>query len=289
MRLFDRRAILTIGNLQINGGVSEGRLLGCKFEFKVTKTIDGKPNKCEIHVTNLAPNHRATLEGAAQIPVQLEAGYSAGTSVLFLGNLRSATSTKDGPDWTTTIGGGDGEQAVQTARVNVSIAKGTNTDEVFRMLAKALGVGEGNLAQASQSIRSAFSGTGNIFTAGTVLSGQASSEMNRICRSLDLEWSIQNGKLQILERKKGLEGKAIFLSGLGVGTGMIGAPAISIDSKDKRQVMTVKMAMIPDVYPGRIMVVESVDKSGQFRIEQSDHGGDTHGPEWSVTVKAKRY
>lgn len=289
MKLFDRRAILTVGTIQINGGVLQGRLLGVKFDFHVTKTIDGKPNKAEIHITNMNPSHRAALEGAASIPVQLEAGYAEGTSVLFLGTLRSATSVKDGPDWVTTIGSGDGEKAVQTARINVSIAPGTNTDEVFRKLAKALGVGEGNLAQAAQTIRSAFSGTGNIFTAGTVLTGQASAEMNRICRSLDLEWSIQNGKLQILERTKALAGKAILLSGLGIGTGMIGSPSISVDSKDQRQVLSAEMAMIPDVYPGRIMIVESIDKSGQFRIESSEHQGDTHGPKWGITVKAKRY
>lgn len=289
MKLFDRRAILTVGTIQIGGGALQGRLLGNRFDFHVTKTADQKPNKLELHITNLNPSHRSTLEGASSLPVQLECGYAEGTSVIYLGNLRSATSVKDGPDWITTIGSGDGEKALQTARVSVSIAPGTNTDEVFRKLATALGVGEGNLSQAAQTIRSAFSGTGNIFTAGTVLTGQASSEMTRICRSLNLEWSIQNGKLQILERTKTLEGKAIFLSGLGLGTGMIGAPSISIDSKDGRQVLTVEMAMLPDVWPGRPMVVESIDKSGQFRLEQTDHEGDTHGPKWGITVKAKRY
>lgn len=297
MRLFGRVATLIADTIKIESRPATAEVpRPLRIRFDVTKTSDGKPNKAKIDIWNLNPNHRAQLENAPYVPVQLDAGYVDGTSTIFLGNLRSARTVKsDGKDWITSLECGDGELAVQTARVNVTIAKGTDTDQVLRTLAKALGVGEGNLAQAAQTIRSAFSGTGNIFTAGTVLSGHAATEMDRICRSLNLEWSIQGGKLQILERTKALEGTAILLGvalerfGHNGSGGMIGSPTIAIDSKDKRQTLTAKMALQPDVAPGRLMVVNALNVSGQFRIEDTHHNGDIGTDDWYVEVKAKRY
>lgn len=290
MRIFGRVATVTVGTIRIDSRVSKENPIPPRIRCDITKTNDGKPNKAKVEIWNLNETHRSQLENAPYVPCQIDLGYQEGTSTVFLGNLRAGRTVREnGINWKTSLECGDGELAVQTARVNVSIAKGTNTDEVFRRLAKALGVGDGNLNQAVISIRSAFSGTGNLFTAGTVLSGQASAEMTRICKSLNLEWSIQNGKLQILERTKALEGTAILLRSVATGGGMIEAPTLTIDSKDKRQLLTVKMAIQPDVAPGRLLVVEGLNVKGQFRIEETHHLADTGGTEWYVEAKGKRY
>ncbi len=276
--LYDRRAILTVGTMRVRSQDS------LRFRFTVDKNLKPEPNKAEIVIFNLNSFHQTQIDLLGTVPVQLEAGYSNATSVIFLGDLRTGFTTSEGPDDLTVIGSGDGEQAVRKSRVNISIAKGTNTDQVLKQIALALGVKPGNLDDAARKIRSAFSGTGNLFTMGTVLSGSAYREMCAICKSLNLEWSIQDGKLQILERGKALSTEAIVLN---KDTGLYGEPTI-----DNKGIMSCTMAMQKDVFPGRIVLLQAERIKGQFRLEETSHKGDTReagAGSWVIEAKGKRY
>lgn len=288
--LWDRRSVVTIDTIQIQSrGLADSGPGGLRFAFDVTKTIRPEPNKCTLRIWNLNGDHRSHLQqlspiGSAQgIAVQIEAGYAEGTSVIFLGDVRNVMTVKDGADRITTIGGGDGEKAHQAARVAHTFPKGSAPGDVVRALAQGLGVKPGNLNAAIAQINTAFDG---VFLGGTVITGRASDEMTRICKGLDLEWSIQNGALQILDRKAALGQSAIVLN---KDTGLIGSPTIGIDSKDKRQVMTCRSLLQPEVYPGRILILQSDDVQGQFRIEETHHQGDSRAEMWEVGIKGKRY
>jgi len=278
MRLFGRRALLKVNNVGIESRDS------LRFSFTVSKNLKPEPNKGVFQVWNLTRDHIAQMSVGTWLPVQFDAGYEEGMSTVFLGRCRSGGTTGPKPDAITTFEAGDGEKEVKTSRVNVSIAKGTNTDQVLKQIALAVGVGAGNLDDAARKIRSAFSGTGNIFSMGTVLSGQAAAEMTNICNSLSLDWSIQNGKLQILERKRSLEGTAIYLGGP-KGAGMIGEPTI-----DPKGVLTVSTLLQPDVFPGRLLVLDATRLKGQYRIEETVHSGDTRtDAPWQIEIQAKKY
>jgi hypothetical protein len=279
--LFDRRARLTIGTIEIafpdpNSSTKQG----LRFTFDIERTLTPKPNKASFQVYNFNEEHRKELEGLDAVPVECAAGYAdEEPGVLFLGNLRACPSTWTGTDWITQIGAGDGEQAIRTSRVSASFAKTAPTESVLRDLARALGVKEGNLNQAVMKLRAALN-TGP-FSKGTVLSGSAAREMTRVCRSLDLEWSVQNGALQILPRTQALAGSAIVVSPR---TGMIGAPTI-----DGKGVASFSTLLIKDLAPGRIVVIESKHLTGQFRVEECKYSGDTMSQAWRIDVKAKRY
>ncbi len=248
------------------------------MQFKVKKTLKPEPNTAEVRVFNLNPDHRSALEHIKTASVMIEAGYEQGLSVLFLGDLRTAISVDDGPDIVTSLSSGDGEKAVQTAQVSVSFKKGTaNPQKVLETVAKALGVGEGNLKQALTQL----SALDNHFSEGTVISGSAYREMNAITRSLGLTWSIQDGKLQILPLRQALDGEAIVVS---PETGMVGSPTVDSDG-----VLKVSMLMAPDVFPGRKLVLKSKRLQGQYRIEACEYTGDTHGQDWYISIEAKRY
>lgn len=271
-RLFNRAYRIVIDTLEITD-------LRCVFQ--VDKDLTGKPNKASAAVYNLNPDHTKAVSQMGAVPVQIEAGYVEGTSVLFLGVLRTSGTKREGQDLITVVESGDGEAKLQRARINKSLPAGVTTDEVLRQVATSLGVNQGNLPQALRTIKTKFSGVGNVFSAGVVLSGSAVREMNSLCRSLDLEWSVQNGALQILERGKGLAKEAILLN---AATGLIGAPEI-----DGKGVLTCRSLMIPDAIPGRIALLYSEFVKGQFRIESTSHQGDTHGDNWGVEIKGKRY
>lgn len=270
MDLFSRKSRVVIGDIEITG---------LDVRFSVRKTLRPEPNKAEISVWNLNETHRAAIEQKKTAPVLIEAGYKDSVSVLFLGDLRSAVSQIDGPDIVTTLTSGDGEKAIRTARVSVSVKKGTTTDQVITLCAKALGVGEGNLSKAVAALKGA--GLGTLFSAGTVLHGSAARELTGICKAAGLTWSVQNGALQILPLAKTLEGKAILL---GPSTGMVGSPTV-----DNKGVLKVRALLIPDVFPGRKLVLDAARLKGQYRVETTTHTGDTAGEDWFVDIEAKRY
>jgi len=279
--LYARKAIVTIQTLQIqgaNGGDSTGAG-GLDLKFSVKRNLKPQPNTCDLTVFNLNAAHRSQIEQLKTAKVQVEAGYENGTSVIFNGDLRTSLSVWDGPTVSTALSSGDGEKAIRTARISVSVKKGSKTADVLRAIAAALGVGQGNLNAAVSKLTSA--GFANLFTVGTVLTGSASREMTNVCRSSGLTWSIQNGALQLLPLRQFLDGTAIMLTPK---TGMVGSPTVDNDG-----LMSVKMLMMPDVIPGRKIVIQSDRLQGQYRIEEVTTTGDTAGTDWYHDVKGKRY
>jgi hypothetical protein len=271
VELFDRRIRVVVSTIEIKD---------LDMAFRVKKSLKPEPNTADLTIWNLNPDHRSALEQLKIAPVMIEAGYKGGVSTLFLGDLRTATTTHEGTDYISRLGSGDGEKKIKKARINVSLKKGAATPaKVLEAVARSLGVGEGNLSQAMSQIQGA--GIANHFAEGVVISGSAFREMNSICRSLSLTWSIQGGKLQILPLKTALEGQAIVVSER---TGMIGSPTVDNDG-----VLSVKMLLAPDVFPGRKIVLEAERLKGQYRIESCSYSGDTHGGDWYIDIEAKRY
>lgn len=289
--LFERAVDITVGTT---------RFRSLDAAFKIEKSLKSEPNTCELHVFNLNAEHRKALEelnpptkagsslasakekqhrATRGIPCKIEAGYEGATSLLWLGDLRSAHSVHDGSDWITVLESGDGEKAWQNARMNVSYGPKTPVDTVIRAMVRALGVGEGNLSQVVQRIK--VQGVGKILPHGTVISGRVSQELTDWCRSCDLEWSIQDGAIQILDRGKALATRALKLSAK---TGLIGSPTVDIDG-----VLSAKMFMVPDVRPGSLVVIDALRVKGNYRIEKAVWSGDTSGGDWTIDISAKRY
>jgi len=269
---FRRVLILTVGTIEI---------VALRVVFEVEKDLTGKPNKARFDIYGLNESHRYALESSKSVPVQCEAGYVDGMSVIFLGKLRAGASYRDGASWVTQLSAGDGAEEVKSSRVNVSIAPGTTTDQVLRQVAEALGVKPGNLKDTFAMIKADWKAGGNMFPNGTVITGSAAREMTNVCRSLGLDWTIHNGELQIQERGKTLGSQAILLNKT---TGMINTPEL-----DAKGVLRVDCLMQPDVFPGRLLVVDSYRVKGQFRIEKTTHRGDNFGGDWTISIEAKRY
>ncbi len=271
------------------------------IKFKVTKSIKSEPNKCTLEIFNLNEEQRKKIEelnpetklvhvrdpkkvrAAARksatkgIGVQIEAGYGGNNSLLWLGDMRTAESEYSPPNWVTKLSSGDGEKAWQNARVNVSYGPKTPVHVACQAMVKALGLGKGNMEEILAEIRK----TGKLYPQGTVFSGPVQQLLTDWCRSADMTWSIQDGAIQFCRRAKALALKAIELS---ASTGMLGSPKMDIDN-----ILTVKTAMIPDMRPGRLIVVKAKQHSGNYRIEQIVYEGESDGTNWGLTLKAVAY
>jgi hypothetical protein len=273
-------------NRHIECTVNTTKLAGHRVAFSVEKTIKEEPNTCELQIWNLNSDQRSEFEelepkkeAPRGIPVRIEAGYEDQSSLIWIGDLRTVDSVKDGADWVTTFRSGDGEKAYQTARIGQSFGPRTSLPTALRAIADALGIGHGNLAKVALALKQ--TGATSVFTHGKVLSGSAAQAMTDFARSADLEWSIQDGALQLVDRGKALAGLAIRLTS---DTGMIDSPTV-----DNKGVLTVTMLMIPDVRPGSLLVLDSQRIKGNYRIEKANWFGDTHGNEWFIQAECSRY
>ena len=255
-------------------GNTEIRDLRCAFV--VEKKLSGGTNKLGLRIWGLTPEHRKTFADSPNTPIQLSAGYRDAIGLIFLGRVRNAQNKYENPGWVTEFGSGDGEQEVRTARVAVTLAKGAGNDVAIRQIARALGVRLGNLEDAVSALVNR-----KVFPLGTVIYGSAAREMTAACQAAGLEWSIQDGALQLIPRGRALVGRAVKLD---ASTDLIGSAEI-----DAKGVVKVRCQLQPDVNPGRVVVIDSAGFSGQIRAERVIHSGDTHGQEWLTEIEGKRY
>ena len=285
-KLFGRKYRIQIRDIRIEGSL--------RCVFKVAKHLKPDPNTVELKIYNLTEDHRKSLENIPERPadksladlvsdltannmVRIEAGYEDGMSQIYLGEVRAAHSIQDGSDSITEVTSGDGEKDLQTRRVSIPVGPKASVDTVMGLIVKALGCGEGNLSKVLGSIK--LSGGAELFPKGGVIYGFAADELDALCKAAQLDWSIQDGKLLILDRGKALAGTALSLSS---DTGLIGSPTV-----DSKGIVTAKTLLIPDLFPGRSVVFDAKSLKGGYRVEECSYSGDTHGSEWYIEIKCQ--
>lgn len=289
--LFQRAWTLQVGRLLIDASTPSNKPLS--INFKVTKSVKKEPNTIELDVINLSPDHRGEIESATDVQLTLSAGYVSNIQVIFDGSLRLAKNKKRqkkkrkntvgsqriGLEVITEIEGEDGGTAYRDAFVSSSFPAATPVTSVLRSAVRAMGIGEGNLTEFGAF--SSIKGIGSQYGEGAVLYGRAHRELDRLVRALGLTWSVQNGNLQLLEGGKSLQETAVKLT---TKSGLIGSP-----SKENDSTITVTALLIPDLYPGRKVVIDAKDVDVQAIIQRVTYIGDTAGVEWYAQMELKEY
>lgn len=281
--LRQRSAIVTVDDLRIECGATTN--LDCVFD--VEKNLLPHPNKMQLQVYNLSRQRieriiaRAAVKdkkgATVGVRVRIEAGYVGQTFMLFEGDLRIVFPTRQGPDLVLSIESGDGEKAVQNARIQKTYAPGTSVETVLAEVGFALGVGQGNLLKKIKG--ATLKGWGSVYTGGTTVSGRVVDQLTRLTRSCGLDWSIQDGQLQLLESDGFLSGTAFVLNSL---TGLVDSPGV-----DHKGRLTAKTLMIPNLVPGRLLKLEAENIKGLYTVSRTKTSGSTFGQDWYHEVQAK--
>jgi hypothetical protein len=294
---FNRAYRLIIGTTEIDAraGANEG----LRIAFEVNRDEKRTPNNVSIQVYNLPEPIFESLAAKPSVSVSLEAGYVDDVGVLFLGDLRSASTRREGPDLITTIAGGDGENAIKSARINRTFKRGTSVRDVLRGLGSALGVQAGNLNSVAL--------TGALPHARTCC-GLAADELEEFCRTQGLRWSVQDSALQIRTEGEPLAETQGPL--LRADSGLIGEPEVErkrFTQKTWPQVRPPLLAGAPvtreilkvtasgtsllrhDLIPGVAFRVESPRFSANLVATQTTHVGDSHGSDWFCNWSGRVY
>jgi hypothetical protein len=98
-------------------------------------------------------------------------------------------------------------------------------------------------------------------------------------RTAGLEWSIQEGQLQVLALRQALSDAPILLTPR---TGLLDSVELGRD-----QVLRLSTLLLPGLYPGRKIQIKSRYVQGFYRIESTVHQGEFDGGHWTVGIEAR--
>ena len=268
--LFNRNARVTFGQRGLEGArVTNLRIV---FDIKKTKTSTG--NDCKIKIYNMNSTNRDLLKNEDDMIVSLEVGYGGNFDEIYYGNIQYAIPfERVGPDIVTTIEAKTGHRNTVETQFDKSYDGGVKHKNIVKDITdkmKELG---------DIAYKEVASLKDTVVQNGFSLSGTVEHVMDKIMAQQELEWSIQDRKLQILEPDQTTGEDAILFTPL---TGLIGSP------KPREKGVEFKaLIQATEMAPGRAIKLESQSVNGIFKIKELGFKGDTHGKSWFAKVVAE--
>lgn len=260
--LYLRKAFVTITPL---GGQTR-KIEKLRVEFEVAKTNESNPNSATIKIYNLSEKTRGILE-AADSSITLEVGYRDISEVVFVGDVTKVVHDMQETDILSTIEAADGGNRFRTARLDKAFPPGATTTAVFEDLIKALGLPRGAVLGVPT--------TG--YPHGLTLSGLVRGHLDTLTKKNELEWSIQDGAIQIIPANLPTTDSIVVLKS---STGLVGKPNKTASGVEFKSLIN------PLLKPGRRVKLESVFVQGIFKVRKVTHKGDNTQGDFLSEVEA---
>lgn len=277
MKNFDRQYRMSAGppgsvGFEI-GGTSPYAL---HISFSVQKQELESSNTAKVQVWNLNKQNLATLE-AENCFLLLKAGYGNTLPVILSGTVSHTSTRKDGSDMLTEIEVVDGLMEVRDTWVSMSYAGLVNTKKILDDTAAQMGL------TVTYSYNAAFADIPNGFS----FVGQAKNALSKACAVSGLEWSIQNGVLQI--KKPGdVMNREVYV--IGPDTGLIEIPErVQISSSDDAGTPQMGYDLVyllnGAIGVGDYVQVQSKYLTGFFRVYSLEIDGDNLSGAWQCKAR----
>ncbi len=258
---------------------SSGRPQDIRIQFSVTKTISGALNELNLSVTNLKESTRNRIRGHLT-RVEIKAGYlegeRAGLRLVSTGGVMSSMPVRSGPDIVTNVTVLDGLGGTTRGVYRRSFGGNVAVNEVIKDIAKSMpGVELGKVDVP-----------GKLGASGRTFSGRAAELLDKLADQWGFSWSVQDGVFQAIEDTRSFS--TIHVLSYRDGSLREVRPLLSGPMQIQTGVEIVG-ALNPDIRPGeRVRVESSVNKSldGTYTVHEHDLAGDTHGDEWSSTLRS---
>lgn len=278
--LFKRSYSVSLGPPNQTSAVAYGTIgknpSPLRVRFDIDKNMCGSSNKSKIEIFNLSTESRQAIKKGYLL--QLQAGYNGLVENLFVGNVITPTSTRNGADIITSLECGDGESSIIFAKLDKSYPAGVTLATILSDIAKAMGTTtSSNPAGVSAGIAL---GIPNVtYNKGFVAHGSCKDTLDKLVKPVGLEWTVQNGNLNIIPISL-FDGKTAVL--LSSETGMIGVPS-------QNQFFTQFTSLLnPKLVPGALVQLKSENTSlnGFYKIRRAHYEGDSHDTKWQVSCEA---
>ena len=258
-----------------------------RISFSVSKTGTAKANKASIEIYNLSFLSRDIIDDLGQT-VTLNVGYRQKRRdfnefindnilrTIYFGDFLEVVHEYRSPEWITKIVAGDGINILREKKVSVGSGKGANVFDVFKDMVKQAGlVVQGQLEDIFTPEQK-----NKKLSKGFTFNGLVKDGLNKIADIFDLNWSIENGDLKILQKNAINETEVLYLDKT---TGLIESPQRLREQKNKankenyRPGYLIKSLLQPTIEPGKLIHVKSaVDElDTEFIVAEVEHVGDT--------------
>lgn len=201
--------------LQIGQAGQEGRIFrDLRIEFEVDKNRESNANSGRVSIYNLNPQSRNLINDEGQ-KYQLKVGYAGlGNSpileILSLGDVLDVETIRRGPDIVTQFKIGEATKALSEKTLDKSYEEGTSIKTIVNDMADQLEVAKGAIKGLKDLV----------FNSGYSATGKIKDRLDELTSKQDLEWSVQNGELQILPKDDSTDEEAILLT---MNTGLLKA------------------------------------------------------------------
>ena len=269
--LFSRVVEVVVGGTDVSA---------LEVEFEVEADLAPGPDTATLRIFNASADTRGAIHGYPKhSPVRIKAGYKNSVPLIFSGELRRVFTAREEGDIITTVECGAGDTARSlTRRLDKSYGSGSNVSVVLNDLLSACGLGKGNLPTILSRVD--FEGVSKQFFDGLVCSGPAWDQLRDILDHSGYDCTVQNGALVAVLRQGAAEGTAVLLTSE---TGLVGSPSV-----DKSGVLTCETLMVPDIFPGRKIQVQSEFVNGTFTVSRCAYSGSLFGSEFGIAIETKK-
>ena len=255
-----------------------------QVEFDIQKDTSSKMNETTIKVYNLSESSRNLIKTYEKNNgfVKLSAGYEdTGTALLFVGNIIKLNSYKEGPNIITDITCSDGYVSVKDSVTNRRFPEKVSLKTIITTIASQdMGLALGEVLGKNLN---------KTYERGITVEGNSYAYLKKVAKEHKLELSIQNNTLTVLPTQGTSQRVALNLSST---TGIIGSPqftgqkaAETTDTKNPKSGIKLDHILLPSVFPGRIIIVDSKFASGSYKVEKVSHRGSFRGDEWRTSIE----
>lgn len=295
---FIRKVSLIVGNpdQQVPYAAGSGPgldLSELRIKFQVNQSDFETPNTTSIRVYNLANSTAVKIHKEFK-RVVLQAGYRDGAfGIIFDGTIKQTRLGRETQTETyLDIFASDADENYNFGAISQSIAGGTTPEEQTKIIANAMNLETGYVNYdigLNKNIR------------GKTLYGMGRAEIRNLARSGQAQWSIQNGKVNVIRLSSYIDGQAVVLNSR---SGMIGLPEQTEDG------ISVRCLLNPKIIPGTQVQIDeaSIQRAaislsirgddprqveeffpqatadGFYVVLVAEHEGDTRGNEFYTSL-----
>ena len=272
---FDRQYRMTVGQAGMEGftvgETSKGNYEPLHISFSLQKSDLTTQNTGKIEIWNLSDVHIAELERPNCV-VSLKAGYGNNMALIFAGIVSFTKTEMDNADRKTTIEVVDNLVAIRDTYVSISYNGVVSWRTIFDDVANQIGV------VPIYSYNAEFVNVENGFS----FVGLAKDILSKGCECCGMDWSIQNGILQIKKKGDAISQDVYVLA---PETGLIGMPEkIAITDKKESTKNTVgwdvTYFMNGAINVNDMVSLQSKMITGFFYVSTLEITGDNVSGDW---------
>jgi hypothetical protein len=283
--LFDRKCSLYIGKTKSSlTAIEISEDFRVTFDIKKTMAPQVTANTGKIEVYNLAEATRNQFQEKGY--VLLRAGYKDYENDIFRGQAVRVYHSKKPPDVVTTIDCLDGLSTINGVPQTFSFPVGSSAKNILDSVIKSMKIDKGFKS---------IDVVDKNYVRGFAFTGKGIEAIDRLCKYLKLDWSIQNDAIKITPHNKSDQQQFEQISAQ---TGLLESPVRVSDadpndptSLNKILGWQIKCLLRPTINPHSTISIDSpnsgINKHTPFLVTVVQHQGDTRGNDWSSKIDCK--